>query len=1065
MAVMKSWILAGGIIAIAGGPLAADDSSVHKDGLRENTPDVWALIHAKVVAEPGVEIDDATIVIRDGKIDSVQSGGVLPSDARVVDFSGKTIYPGLIDAYGETSIPGSFLKQTAGYWNPNVVPHLSLARRTTENTKADELREQGVVAQLRAPGDAILRGQSALCSTGTDKPSRTAIAEDVAQHLELTVSRRSRDSFPGSPMGAVALCRQAFYDAQWYQAAWNAATADSSLRRPERNVALAALKPVLAGKQPVIIECSNELFVLRADRFAAEFGLNAIIRASGREYRRLKEIAATKRTLILPVNFPDAPNVSTPEDAEDATLEALMHWDIAPENPARVHAAGITFAFTSNRLSTVKDFLSGVRKAVKRGLPADVALKALTSVPAHLFGVSDQLGSVTRGKLASFVVTDGDLFDTKTKVLETWIDGSRFQHTPDPIRRMEGVYRLELSNDGDDKLPSELFVELSRQEKSVSGRVALRLAELTADTGSSDHGGAADNKKKEKTSPVEIKDPVVRDYGSTGRFTSDGFGQSGVAQLSMIFSEKPKHQHVGFGKVVWPDGRSSTVKMFAANLHPKKSKSSDAAGSDEDNQTVTAEAKKSDEKASFPVNYPLGAFGRTSLPKADDRVALVNATIWTCGPAGVISNGTLLIQNGQILKIGRKVKLRKSTKVIDVQGAHVTPGIIDCHSHMASDGGINESTQAITCEVRIGDFVDCDDITIYRQLAGGVTSSNILHGSANPIGGQNQVIKLRWGAGDEVMKFAEAPPGVKFALGENVKQSNRGDDYTTRYPQTRMGVEQLFRDAFAAARDYEKRHDDWMVSRRGLPPRRDLELDALVEIVNGKRWIHCHSYRQDEILALIRVLDEHDITIGTFQHILEGYKVADAMAKHGAMGSAFSDWWAYKFEVYDAIPYAGALMHNAGVVVSFNSDDAELGTRLNTEAAKAVKYGGVSEEEALKFVTLNPAKQLRIDKYVGSLEKGKHADFVVWNGHPLSGFTRCEQTWIDGVRYFDRTEDAEVRRVNADMRNTLIQKILTTGAKMRGVGEDDDDPSSQWLRHDEFCHHGHDHRHVHKTAK
>jgi N-acetylglucosamine-6-phosphate deacetylase len=392
----------------------------------------------------------------------------------------------------------------------------------------------------------------------------------------------------------------------------------------------------------------------------------------------------------------------------------------------------------------------------------------------------------------------------------------------------------------------------------------------------------------------------------------------------------------------------------------------------------------------------------------------------------VIKKGTILIDDGRVIGVGRTLLVPDNATIVDLRGRHITPGIIDCHSHMATDGGVNESTQAVTCEVRIGDFVDCDDISIYRQLAGGVTTSNILHGSANPIGGQNQVIKLRWGSTGEKMKFSEAPTGVKFALGENVKQSNWGDEYTTRYPQTRMGVQQIFRDSFQAAQEYAVRMDAWQKDHRGLPPRRDLELDALREIVEGNRWIHCHSYRQDEILALIRVLNEYKITIGTFQHILEGYKVADEMARHGAMGSAFSDWWAYKFEVYDAIPYNGAMMHKAGVVVSFNSDDAELATRLNQEAAKAVKYGGIPPAEALKFVTLNPAKQLRIDQHVGSLESGKHADFAVWNGPPLSNFTRCEQTWIDGALYFDRGEDEAHRQRIAEMRNTLIQKILTT---------------------------------------
>ncbi|MEM7479075.1 MAG: amidohydrolase family protein, partial [Planctomycetota bacterium] len=286
---------------------------------------------------------------------------------------------------------------------------------------------------------------------------------------------------------------------------------------------------------------------------------------------------------------------------------------------------------------------------------------------------------------------------------------------------------------------------------------------------------------------------------------------------------------------------------------------------------------------------------------------------------------------------------------------------------------------------------------------------------------------------------------------------NRGDEYRTRYPQTRMGVEQIMRDRFEAAKQYRKTWADWTTTPSGLPPRRDYELEAIAEILEGTRWIHCHSYRQDEILTTLRVLEDYGVTIGSLQHILEGYKVAEAMAAHGATGSSFSDWWAYKFEVYDAIPYNGALMHRAGVVVSFNSDDRELARHLNHEAAKAVKYGGVSEEEALKFVTLNPAKQLRIEQWVGSLEAGKDADIAVWNRSPLSTMSACIQTWVDGRKYFDREEDLQRRKVDAALRLQLIQEVVDSDAK--SSKRKDDDPSFWWARHDEFCHHfdGHDH--------
>ena len=322
--------------------------------------------------------------------------------------------------------------------------------------------------------------------------------------------------------------------------------------------------------------------------------------------------------------------------------------------------------------------------------------------------------------------------------------------------------------------------------------------------------------------------------------------------------------------------------------------------------------------------------------------------------------------------------------------------------------------------------------------------ANILHGSANTIGGQNAVIKLRWGATPEKLLYKNAMPGIKFALGENVKQSNWGDGHTTRYPQTRMGVEQILRDAFTSAVEYQKEWDDYGNNKnkwkKKIPPRRDLELDALVEILEGKRQIHCHSYRQDEILMLTRVAEDFGFTIGTFQHVLEGYKIADRLKEHGAHASTFSDWWAYKYEVIDAIPYNGALMTEVGVTVSFNSDSQELARRMNTEAAKGVKYGGLSEVEALKLVTLNPAIQLGIDQWVGSLEIGKDADFVIWSDHPLSTAAICEQTWIDGIQYFSLEKDKQIQKRDKELRKKLINKILS---------QKDNEKKEEWKHHEE----------------
>lgn len=1042
-------------------------STLREEGLQTAKPGLFAIRGATVHVSATEQIEGGTIVLLHDRILAVGKEIEIPAGATIIEGSGKHVYPGLIDGHVAYSAEVPAVGEALANVNPKITPQL----RLDESFKLDQLnpaerRAAGFTNVVVAPSAGIIRGTSFIANLQKKQSNRTVLARDLAMQSRLTVDRSfgaaGGGGYPGSPMGAYALARQTIYDAQWYRDAWQAARNNPELTRPEVNASLEALQPLLTGELPLMVETTNELFVLRARRFANEFGLRLMVLGNGNEYRRLKEVVATQAPLILPLDFPKPPSVNNTADLQDASLESLMHWDHAPGNPAALAKAGATIAFTTNGLAKPADWRAQTRRAIDRGLDPAVALDAWTRTPAKLFGVEDQLGTVSAGKLANLVITDGGLFEEKTKIHETWVMGERFEHQPAPLRTFEGVWHLK--SDADPLLSLYLVV---REEPKLSGTIR-KSAEPNPDE-----------------ADWELKS--IESLGAKLNLSLEGskLGSTGRAMFELVVDRAGE----GVGSLVFADGRTLGLRgtrvgdagpaparggkgergkrdeaaAEVAATDPKPAQEEKVGETSQEGQAEAGDSASAgkpeaakDSGPLFAVNYPLGDYGREQAPAAPARVLFVNATVWTNGPNGKLEGAAVLVEKGliaQVIKAGEALPAADLT--VDAAGRHLTPGIIDCHSHMATDSGINEGSQAITAEVRIGDFIDSDDLNIIRQLAGGVTSVNVLHGSANPIGGQNQVLKLRWSLNDEQMKFADAPPGIKFALGENVKRSSSPTP-STRYPRSRMGVEQIMHDSFRAAQEYDARKRAYQQNRVGLPPRVDLELETLAEIVRGERWIHCHSYRQDEILALLRVLDIYGIKIGSLQHILEGYKVADAMAAHGAMASAFSDWWAYKVEVYDAIPQAGALMHQQGVVVSFNSDDAELARHLNHEAAKAVRYGNVPEEEALKFVTLNPARQLRIDHLVGSIEPGKQADLALWSGHPLDTTSRCEQTWVDGIKYFDRQEQSELTAKQAEMKRQLAQRVLDSRQAQQGPGEEKIDPASLWPRYDEFCH-GHDH--------
>lgn len=950
-------------------------------GLHKNTPRVTAFVNARIVQAPGKVLERATLVVRDGCIEAAGADAVPPKDAVVLDLAGKTLYPGFIDPYTHYGVPVKGVENTGvRHWNDQIRTELRAAELFLPDDKiAAVLRGNGFAATAVFPRAGVMRGCGALVLTGDEGPSARVFADSIGQALSFS---GSGDDYPGSLMGCIALIRQTFLDARWYSQACEAYRAAPTGREaPDEDRSLEALLPCALGTAPAMVETEGLLDIFRAADLARELGLNFLAIGSGVEYERIDAVKRAGVRLILPVNFPEAPDAA----ADDVSLRDLRRWDFAPENPARMEKAGIDFALTAWGMDKPENFLKNMRLAVKRGLSTDTALRALTVTPAAWLGQSQRLGTLEKGKTANFIVTDGDLFAEKTKILDTWVAGERYEVTVAPEADVRGTWTLRIvPPDSLSPLQLEIGGEADKPETHVSA--------------------AGKKVKALKTALDKRLFTVV--------FPADSLGRAGVVRLSGIAAEGALS-----GRGTWPDGSDFT---WEANLkEPWKDKP----------DTAKVEPPRA---AEFPAAFPESPFGRAALPVQPEALLVRNATVWTCGPKGSLKNTDILVRRGKIAEVGRNLDAPAGAVVIDAAGKHVTPGFIDAHSHMAISGDVNESSHSITSEVRIRDVLNAEDVAIYRHLAFGLTSACVCHGSANAIGGQNVVIKLRWGALPDDLTVEGQTPFQKFALGENVKQSNI-TGRLTRYPSTRMGVEQFMRDSFLAAKDYQRKWKNYTEKEKKdktlIPPRRDLRLEPLTEILEGKRQIQCHAYRQDEMLALMRIGDDLGFKVGMFIHTLEGYKIADALKAHGTSSTVFMDPWESKAEMFDGIPYNAALMREQGVLASLHSDYPVMFLRLNQEAAKAVKYGGVPEDKALELVTINPARQLHLDDRMGSIEKGKDADFVIWNGNPLSVYSACEQTWIDGRRYFDVEEDRQLRAEADHERAVLLEKTLKAGGK------------------------------------
>ena len=948
----------------------------------------YAFTNATIVKDANTTLTNAILVVRNGRIVAVGTNIKVPAGAVEVNCTGKYLYPSFVDIYADygTSVPqrqqgggpGGFFAQqqinsaTKGAygWNQSIKSEAEAYKVfAADEAKAKALRDAGFGTVLSHVRDGIARGTGTLVTLASEKENFVILKERASAHYSFNRGS-STQSYPGSMMGMIALLRQTYLDAQWYKNKPAAEGLNLSLQAWNDNQSL-----------PQIFEANDKWNDLRADRIGDEFGVQYIIKGGQNEYQRIKEIKATGATFIVPLNYPQAQDVEDPADARFVSLSDMKHWEMAPTNAAAFEKAGIPFCLTTSDLRDVKSFFTNLRSAFNYGLSETAAMNALTKTPATVLGVYDQVGSLDAGKWANFLITSGPIFNERTTIYQNWVQGHKYTVKDESWKDPRGQYKVVLN--------------------TPSGPVNYTL-----------------DFKSNSSASLIGKDTV------TSRFYFDG------RQVRInVAPERRGGENLRLSGIVNNEGWTGTGEDSAGNQFTWTASYAGAGAQRSDS------ARPRRQSPIGKVTFPFEPFGwsEDQAPK-QETILIRNATVWTNEKEGVLQNSDVLIRNGKIVGVGKSLS-DAGARVIDGTGKHVTPGIIDEHSHIAA-ASINEGGQSVTSEVRIADNLNPDDVNIYRQLSGGVTTSHILHGSANTIGGQTQLIKLRWGANDEDLKFRGWPGQIKFALGENVKRSPAAvgnSSNNTRYPDTRMGVEQVLVDAFTRARDYKKAWQTWNSSRdrKGMTaPRRDLELEALVEIMDGKRFITCHSYVQSEINSAMEVANRMGYKYNTFTHILEGYKVADKMKAHGANASTFSDWWAYKMEVQDAIPYNAAIMHKVGLNVAINSDDAEMARRLNQEAAKIVKYGGVTEEEALKMVTLNPAKMLHVEERVGSLKAGKDGDVVVWSDHPLSIYAKSLYTIVDGTVYFDRAKDEQLQKMVDAERNRLVKKMV--GEKRSG---------------------------------
>lgn len=1034
-------------------PVQVDAQGERQPGFQAN---VFALTHATVVTQPGTVLKDATILIREGLIEAVGTDIAVPLDAEEVDCRGKYIYAGFIDAASSSLLDkdvkppkpderkvdfGRYALAATRPDNRNYLSPEFLANRAVTRKKNSfaEYQKSGFTAVHVLPLGKIASGQGTLLSTSELPVRESTLLESTMGSFRLYAPHGN--VYPTTLMGAIAHLRQSLLDTRHYEQHRKLYRDQSAfVKRPPTDVTYDALLETLHGEQIPVFAADTRDQILRALDFCQEFKIKPVILGADEAYLCLDRLKSDARGVICKIDFSKKPEVKEEEKKEKLTTdfsepqrvqqEKIRLWNRRIESYTELAESGLPVAFTSEKLKEhAADVLPQIRAAVKAGFSADQALRFLTTDAAHLLGIQKRLGTIEKGKLAHLTVMSDSWENSEAKVQFLFVDGMKFDFTEDEKQKEKETSPKSKKDEQQKPAVIELAGTWGVEIESAQGKVIGELKLAQDETAL--RGTFSSEKGDGKVTAGKIEKEQFH-------FTvAIGAGEHSIELQFKGNLKAEKRPGKISGKLKSAFG---TETNWSAVRKPEKSKPADSnpvmlslEGTDDEGElfaepdSAVLVAEKPTQTKTPDSDYSRHQFDTelesdriSRYPSTGGNLLLKNGTVITV-TGETLTSASVLVKNGKVSAIGPDLKAPAGTTEIDVTGMFVMPGIIDTHSHIMITDGINEYSQSIVPEVRVGDVVNSADASEYRALAGGVTTARLFHGSANVIGGQDAVVKLKHGKSAREHILHDAPQGVKFALGENVKFR------TSRFPNTRMGVEATLQRAFLEAVDYRRQWQQYEKAKKAdpnlkrLPPRRDLRLEALADIVNHEKFIHSHCYRADEILMLLRVASHMGIRVWSLQHVLEGYKIAPEILAHGASCSTFSDWWAYKVEAFDAVPHNAALLNEAGINTVIKSDDWELIRHLYLEAAKTVRYGNMTFNDALRTITVNPARELGLDERLGSIEIGKDGDFAVFNGHPLNAYSRCEMTIIEGEVYFDRKSQPSAMSKAAEKR-TLFSK-------------------------------------------